>query len=448
MANIRIILLSGGSGTRLWPLSNEVRSKQFLKLLKGATGEPESMCQRIMRQLLKSGISADITVATGAVQVDSILKQMGEGVNIVAEPERRDTFPAIALACSYLLLEKNASPNDIVIVMPIDPYTEDSYFETIKRMADAVACDAANIVLMGIVPNEPSSKFGYIIPKENPRCNAPTAVSHFTEKPEQEVAKKLIAQGAMWNGGVFAFKMKFIKEVISRYTTRSSFDEIKANYAEFPKKSFDFEILEKEPSIAVIPYKGTWKDLGTWDTLAEEMSIQSLGNVIADESKNTNIVNELDIPIVCLGIDNAIVAASFDGIFVGSKNKSAELKKYVNGFKSRPMYEERRWGEYKVLEYTQYPDGKKSLTKILKFNDGAFISYQRHKFRDEIWTFVAGEGILIHNNNRIRVKSGDLVRIKAGELHAIKSIKGLQIIEIQIGVELTETDIERFPFEW
>ena len=402
----------------------------------------------MMRQLLKSGISTDITVATGAVQVDSILKQMGEGVNIVAEPERRDTFPAIALACSYLLLEKNASPNDVIIVMPIDPYTEDSYFETIKRMADAVACDAANIVLMGIVPNEPSSKFGYIIPKENPRCNTPTAVSHFTEKPEPEVAKKLIAQGAMWNGGVFAFKMKFIKEVISRYTTRSSFDEIKANYAEFPKKSFDFEILEKEPSIAVIPYQGTWKDLGTWDTLAEEMSIQSFGNVIADESKNTNIVNELDIPIVCLGIDNAVVAASFDGIFVGSKNKSAELKKYVNGFKSRPMYEERRWGEYKVLEYTQYPDGKKSLTKMLKFNDGAFISYQRHKFRDEIWTFVAGEGILIHNNNRIRVKSGDLVKIKAGELHAIKSIKGLQIIEVQIGVELTETDIERFPFEW
>lgn len=448
MANIRIILLSGGSGMRLWPLSNGVRSKQFLRLLKSPTGESESMCQRMMRQLLKSGISTDITVATGKSQVDSILKQMGEHINIVAEPERRDTFPAIALACSYLISKKNATPDDVVIVMPIDPYTEDSYFETVKKMADATAHNVANIVLMGIVPNEPSSKFGYIVPKQNQCQDAPIAVSHFTEKPKKDVAKELIKQGAMWNGGVFAFKIKYIKEVISRYTAQSSFDEIKNNYNAFPKKSFDFEILEKEPSVAVIPYNGTWKDLGTWNTLTEEMSLQSIGNVVVDESKNTNIVNELNIPIVCLGIDNAIIAASFDGIFIGSKDKSVELKKYVNSLESRPMYEERRWGEYKVLEYTQYPDGKKSLTKMLKFNDGAFISYQRHKLRDEIWTFVAGDGILIHNDNRIKVKSGDIARIKAGDLHAIKSVKNLQIIEVQIGTELTETDIERLPFEW
>jgi len=448
MQKIKIVLLSGGSGSRLWPLSNGVRSKQFMRLLKNPDGKLESMCQRIMRQLKTSGLSSDITVATGASQVDSILKQMGVGVDIVAEPERRDTFPAIALASSYLAFEKKCAKDDVVVVMPIDPYTEDGYFATIRKMANAVADNAANIVLMGIVPTEPSEKFGYIVP-EKKSGGEPVKVLSFAEKPDRERAGRLIKEGALWNGGIFAFKMGYMLEILSRYTNLTNFNDIKNAYSAFPKKSFDFEILEKEPSIAVVPFNGMWKDLGTWNALSEEMDDASIGKVVIDDSPNTNVVNELDIPIVCLGVKNAIVAASFDGIFIGDKERSVSLKDYVGQLGDlRPMYEERRWGEYKVLGGGKYADGLESLTKLLKFNDGAFISYQRHKLREEVWTFVNGEGLLVLDGKRISVKKGDVVKIEAGQMHAVKSLRDLQIIEVQMGTKLTEDDIERFPIEW
>ena len=448
MQKIKIVLLSGGSGSRLWPLSNGVRSKQFMRLLKNPDGELESMCQRIMRQLKASGLSSDITVATGASQVDSILKQMGGSVDIVAEPERRDTFPAIALASSYLAFEKKCSKDDVVVVMPIDPYTEDGYFSTIRKMADVVADNAANIVLMGIVPTEPSEKFGYIVP-EKKSGGEPVKVLSFAEKPDRERAQRLIKEGALWNGGIFAFKMGYMLDILSRYTNLTNFNDIKNSYASFPKKSFDFEILEKEPSIAVVPFNGMWKDLGTWNALSEEMDDASIGKVVIDDSPNTNVVNELDIPIVCLGIKNAIVAASFDGIFIGDKERSVSLKDYVGRLGDlRPMYEERRWGEYKVLGRDKYADGLESLTKLLKFNDGAFISYQRHKLREEVWTFVNGEGLLVLDGRRINVRKGDVIKIEARQKHAVKSLRNLQIIEVQMGTKLTEDDIERFPWEW
>ena len=155
------------------------------------------------------------------------------------------------------------------------------------------------------------------------------------------------------------------------------------------------------------------------------------------------------MPIVCLGLKNAIVAASLDGIFIGDKGKSVSLKDYVGRLGDlRPMYEERRWGEYKVLGYDKYADGFESLTKLLKFNDGAYISYQRHNLRDEVWTFVNGEGLLVLDDKRISIKKGDVVKIKAGQKHAVKSERDLQIIEVQMGTKISEDDIERFPIKW
>ena len=157
---MQLILLSGGSGKRLWPLSNDARSKQFLHLLKGPDGRLESMIQRVGRQIRESGLDAELTFATNAVQRDSIINQLGEGLGIVTEPERRDTFPAIALACGYLAKEKKCPDSETVVVMPCDVYTESGYFRTIASMASAVEQDAADIVLMGIEPDCPSEKFG------------------------------------------------------------------------------------------------------------------------------------------------------------------------------------------------------------------------------------------------------------------------------------------------
>lgn len=166
---MQIILLSGGSGKRLWPLSNEARSKQFLRLLPSPDGGMESMVQRVIRQIKESGLSCPVTIATSASQKDAITNQLGEDVTVVTEPCRRDTFPAICLASAYLERVAKCDREETVIVMPCDPYTEDRYFQTIAEMGKAVQNNIADLVLMGIKPTCPSAKYGYVIPKNKAR---------------------------------------------------------------------------------------------------------------------------------------------------------------------------------------------------------------------------------------------------------------------------------------
>ena len=447
MSKINLVLLSGGSGKRLWPLSNGVRSKQFLKVLKAPNDKYESMVQRIVRQISEAGLDASITIATGISHVDSIASQLGTSVEVVAEPERRDTFPAIALASSYLFKSKNLSRDDVVVVMPIDPYTELGYFETIAKMAKAVENNEADLVLMGIKPTEPSTKFGYIVPTE--KDGEILKVSRFTEKPTESLAKELIENGALWNGGVFAFKLGYIIDIVAKYVSLDSFASVREHYKDFPKISFDYEVAEKAKSIAVVPFSGQWKDLGTWDSLFDEIQEKTIGNVIVDDSATgTKAINELPIPVICLGIKDSVVVASADGIFIGNKESSVNLKSYAESVENRPMCEERRWGDYRVLSYDEYPDGMKSLTKILNFNNGGSVSYQTHNFRDEVWTVSTGTGRLVLDGVFSDIKRGDVINIKAGQKHAVKGIDNLQIIEVQLGSELSEFDIQRYDLSW
>ena len=269
---------------------------------------------------------------------------------MVTEPERRDTFPAIALACSYLAYEEQCPAEEIVVVMPCDPYTEQGYFETVRHMADAVGNDAAELVLMGIRPTYPSSKYGYVVPSASDKKAVIYKVSRFTEKPDVLVAERLISEGAFWNGGVFAFRLGYMTDIVSRYVNAGTFAEIRSRYVEFPKISFDYEVAEKAGSVAVIPFAGEWKDLGTWNTLTDELKEHAIGNVILDrESENTHVVNELDLPVMCVGARNLVVAASCDGILVSEKSKSEHIKTYADRLQCRPMYEERRWGNIRLL---------------------------------------------------------------------------------------------------
>ena len=204
---MQLVLLSGGSGKRLWPLSNNVRSKQFLPLLERKDGKMESMVQRVVRQALDAKVAENITMATNVNQLDVIINQLGDTVNVVTEPERRDTFPAIALAACFLKFVQNCEDNEIVVVMPCDPYTESSYFETIGDMVKCVETDVADLVLMGITPTYPSEKYGYVVPEQFSDCTLGyMKVARFTEKPTAAIAENLIKQNALWNGGVFAFR--------------------------------------------------------------------------------------------------------------------------------------------------------------------------------------------------------------------------------------------------
>ena len=445
---MHIILLSGGSGTRLWPLSNDARSKQFLRLLPGVDSlQPESMIQRVVRQLKESGLDADMTVATSLSQQDSVISQLGRDVNIVTEPTRRNTFPAICLACEYLSKEKGFGPDETVVVMPCDPFTEPGYFEAIKEMAAAVERSAAELMVMGITPTYPSGKYGYVVPDGEE--DGVIRVKRFTEKPDVSTAEKLIDEGAKWNGGVFAFRLGYMTDISERFVNAASFADIRNRYEDFPKISFDYEVAEKAESIGMIPFTGEWKDLGTWNTLTDELKIQAYGDVTLDGTgKNTHVFNELGIPMMCIGTENLVVAASPDGILITEKCKSENIKQYAEILKTRPMFEERRWGFYRVIDHTESPDGFCSLTKRLTINPGCAISYQRHFCRNEVWTFVEGEGIFVLDGKRRPVKEGDTVVIPLGSKHSLKAISSLTFIEVQTGSNLIEEDIERFDYDW
>lgn len=446
---MNIVLLSGGSGKRLWPLSNDVRSKQFLKVLRAPDGHHESMIQRVYRQIREVGVDSPVVISTTEKQQSTIRQQLGENVSIALEPSRRDTFPAVSLAAIYLYSEMDIALDETVIVMPIDAYAEASYFHSLCVMDRAVQENVADMILMGIKPTYPSAKYGYIIPQNSEDGREFLPVHHFVEKPDENEASILISKGAFWNGGVFAFRMRWILDVIHRYIDDVSYADLRAHYDKLKKISFDYEIVERCKSLAMVPYFGEWKDLGTWNTLSEIMEEPYSGRVLQGEGmSNTHIINELDIPVVALGIQNVVIAATPDGIMVADKSASVKLKEYVDKIGQRPMFERRPWGSYKVLNYMTHSDDMKSLTKHLWVEKGKNLSYQRHQDRDEIWTIIDGSADFLLDGHIRNVRRGDVAYIMRGQWHSVRAATDLHMIEVQIGSELSEEDIERKDWAW
>ena len=446
---MQIILLSGGSGKRLWPLSNSTRSKQFLQLLQDPDGKKESMVQRVVRQIGESALEAEVTIATSASQRDFIETQLGGKVDVVTEPERRETFPAIALSVAYLASQKGCSRDEVVLVMPCDTYTEARYFNVVAQMVALVEQNVADLVLMGVPAEHASADFGYVLPMPAEEGAAYMKVGHFIEKPTEKKAQELIGQGAHWNGGVFAFRMGYMMDLAAHYVPTHDFAELRERYGELPKISFDYEVAEKASSVVMVPFVGKWKDLGDWKALVRELPAHAMGNVILGRDvEGTTVINELSLPVVCDGVKNVVVAAGHDGILVCGKQSSEYIKQYVDPIHMRPMFEERRWGTYRVLDDACYADGSHSLTKSITLHPGKYISYQIHHHRTEVWTFVEGEGIFVLDGQARRVKAGDTVIIPVEHYHSIKALTELTFIEVQMGNPLIEEDIERFDWDW
>lgn len=446
---IHLILLSGGSGTRLWPLSNDARSKQFLKVLRDKKNNHVSMVQRVFDQISKVPVKTDITIATCLSQKDSIERQVTGSYSLVLEPERRDTAPAIMLACAHILTEQDTSENDTVIVMPIDTYADQAYYDSIKQLDAAVQNCAIDLALLGVEPTYPSEKYGYIVPDRQGK--SPWQVLKFKEKPDEVTAKELISHGALWNCGVFAFKLGYLANLVrEKYDLACDFNYLHDNYQQLPKNSFDYEIVENANKIAVVPYAGEWKDLGTWNTLTEEMADATSGRTVGIETcRNTHVINELGFPLVTLGLENVVVVASSDGFLVANKDLASNIKPYVEkAAESRPMYEKRRWGEYRVLDAAKYHDGAKSLTKELTVEAGKQLSYQRHQRRAESWTVVSGQGEIVIDGQVQSIAAGSAITIAPGQLHSVRAREKLHIIEVQTGDILVEEDIERFGDFW
>ncbi len=437
---MNIVLLSGGSGKRLWPLSNDVRAKQFIKMFKAENGEYESMIQRVYHQIKKVDAEATVTIATAKKQVSAIYNQLGEEVDICMEPCRRDTFPAIVLATAYLHDVRGVCEEEPVVVCPVDPYVEEDYFRALKTLGEQAARGEAKLVLMGIEPTYPSEKYGYIIPCSK---ESVSRVETFKEKPDIETAQRYMEQGALWNGGVFAYKLKYVLDKAHELIDFADYDDLFQKYAALEKISFDYAVVEKEKEIQVMRFGGRWKDLGTWNTFTEAMEEEAIGNVISNDTcDNVHIVNELNMPILCMGLKDAIVSASPEGILVADKEQSSYIKPYVDKLAGQIMYAEKTWGSFRVIDVTD-----DSLTIKVTLNPGHKMNYHSHKYRDEIWNIISGEGKVIVDGMEQPVSAGDVVTMEAGCRHTIIAHTKLQVIEVQLGKEISVHDKQKFQLE-
>jgi mannose-1-phosphate guanylyltransferase len=435
---MNIILLSGGSGKRLWPLSNDVRSKQFLRIFKN-DDDYESMVQRVYRQIKSVDPDAKITVASSKKQVSAISNQIGSDVGISVEPCRRDTFPAIALATAHLHDVQGVSEDEAVVVCPVDPYVEQDYFMAIKELRDQASKGESNLVLMGIEPTYPSEKYGYIIPKS---ADKTSSVSTFKEKPDKATAEKYIEQGALWNGGVFAYKIGYVLNKARELLNYIDYDDLYSRYDSLTKISFDYAIVENESNIQLMRFAGQWMDIGTWNTLTEVMDDSIMGKGVLDETcENVHVLNELDIPILCMGLKDIVVAASPEGILVSDKDHSSYIKPYVDKFSGPVMFADKSWGSYQVLEIEE-----DSLTIKVTLKPGNKMNYHSHERRDEVWTIISGEGTAVVDGMETPVKAGDVLTMTAGCRHTIIAITELKVIEVQLGKEISVHDKQKYEY--
>lgn len=437
---MNIILLSGGSGKRLWPLSNDVRSKQFIKLFKDEKGNYESMVQRVYRQISTVDSESNITIATSKSQASAIHNQLGEKVSICVEPCRRDTFAAIALASAYLKDELNVPEDESVIVCPVDPYVDITYYEAIEQLDKLVQQNTASLTLMGINPTYPSEKYGYIIPENSETVSK---VREFKEKPDAETAKKYLEQNAVWNAGVFAFKLGYLMQKAHSMLDFKDYQDLYDKYGTVKKISFDYAVVEKEPSIQMMRYEGAWKDVGTWNMMAEVMSEDIKGKAVMDDTcENTHIVNELNIPILAMGCKDMVIAASGDGIFVSDKERSGYMKSYVEKICSDIKFAEKSWGTYTVIDAEPG-----AMTIKLAIRAGERMSYHSHEHRTEVWTVMSGNGSVVIDDTESKISEGDIISIKPGMKHMIVADTNMSILEVQMGKEISVEDKQKYVRE-
>ena len=395
------------------------------------------MVQRVYRQIKAVDPQATVTIATSKAQVSAIHNQLGESVGVSVEPCRRDTFPAIALATAYLVDVKGIDPEESVVVCPVDPYVEEDYFEALKALSEQADKGEANLVLMGIEPTYPSEKYGYVIPDT---ADGVAMVKTFKEKPDKETAEKYIAQGALWNGGVFAYKLKYVLQKAHELIDFTDYQDLFEKYETLTKISFDYAVVEKESKIQVMRFGGQWKDLGTWNTLTEAMEESVIGEAMMnDRCEGVHIINELNVPVLAMGLHDVVISASSEGILVSDKEQSSYIKPFVDKIDQQIMFAEKSWGSFHVLDVE-----KASMTIKVTLNPGHSMNYHSHKNRDEVWVVIAGEGRTVVDGVQRSVKAGDVITMSAGCRHTVLADTELKLIEVQLGEEISVHDKQKY----
>lgn len=456
------VILSGGAGTRLWPLSRGQYPKQFLPLVSNYT-----MIQETLRRLQGlPGLKAPIAVCNEDHRF-MMAEQLWEiGVKpsaIILEPVGKNTAPAVAMAALSAL-----SPEDVLLILPADHVIADAeiFHKAVLQAADLA--EQGLLVTFGIVPNAPETGYGYIR-RDSARCQDAYKVASFVEKPDYETAESYLQSGDYyWNSGMFAFTAgSFLKELekfnpdmlsACRQALAAARIDIdftrldKTIFSTCPSDSIDYAIMEKTDKAAVIPLDAGWNDVGSWSALWDVTVKDASGNAVSGDvmtldTRDSYIFSENKL-VTAIGLDNMIVVETKDAVMVAAKGKVQEVRQIVEQLKKarrseadvhRKVY--RPWGHYDSVD-----NGERHQTKRIVVKPGAKLSVQKHHHRSEHWVVVKGTAMVVKGDERILISENESIYIPLGVVHSLENpgVIPLEIVEVQTGSYLGEDDIVRF----
>ncbi|MEZ0390678.1 MAG: mannose-1-phosphate guanylyltransferase/mannose-6-phosphate isomerase [Pseudobdellovibrionaceae bacterium] len=457
------VILSGGSGTRLWPVSRLKYPKQFCELF------DEPLQTATLKRLSRFG---EPWIITSLILRDFTEKKAKEAgfhqIRVVYEPSGKNTAPAIALLCKIMEMEGKTS--EVVGVFPADHLVQkEDIFSAALELAETSAREN-RVVTLGLKPTEPATGYGYIQTEKQPynykKQVSSYAVLKFHEKPNLETAKEFLRDGSFfWNAGIFVFPVKLMIELYEKYQPqiwdslsglKKDLSNLKEIYASMPSISVDYAIMEKltKEEMLCVPCNPGWSDVGSWDAVAEvyERSGRSRGNPIEVQSKNNFVLPRADKRYAFVGVDDVIVVDTDDALLIAKKGSTQNVKQVVDRLASENpklatehTFEERPWGRFEILKNKQH-----FKSKVIQVDPHQQISYQSHAKREEHWVIVKGAGEVVLNEQVIPVQAGSYVKIPLGAKHRIRNTGNdpIEFIEVQLGSYFGEDDIVRYQDDY
>lgn len=461
---MKIILLVGGSGSRLWPLSRQEYPKQFLNF-----GDKVSLFQHAFQRAQKLVSNKDIIIVTNDIYVDKIYDelrniQVCDFHNIVCEPCKRNTAPAIMLGLAYIESKLTYKKNESIFILLSDHYiTPENKFINLVQFADKCIKKFNNIITFGIKPFCPHTGYGYIKigDKKNMQHKSYNLyeVSKFVEKPNLDVAKKYILSGEyVWNSGMFGFNIDMILREFKKYNKKIyniynlGFKKMLQKFETMPDISIDYALIEKTKNIQMIPFDIFWSDIGSWDAVydildKDENNNVIYNNVLLEDTKESFIYSQNKRLITTIDIHNLFIVDTKDALLICNKGKTQKVKNIVERLKLEHRQEVikhskkwRVWGNYEILD-----KGDVYTVKKIELLPHKRISLQKHQFRNEHWNIIQGVATVYLGKEKFKLKANESISIPKNTKHMVvnETSKNVIIIENQIG-DIDESDIVRF----